>query len=66
MDKQQSKSTVRWLLEKAGRMDKGEERVAGRMAWVARGEYVRLLLKASSAIGSCSLSRREAEGERSS
>lgn len=34
------------------------------MGWVARGEYVRLPLRARPAIGSYLLSRREAEEER--
>ena len=37
--------------------------MTGRVGWVARGEYVRLLLKARPAIGSYMLSRREAEEE---
>lgn len=44
--------------------EKGEERAAGRVTWVARGEYVRLLLRTRPAIGSYLLSRREAEEER--
>lgn len=43
---------------------KGEERATGRVGWVARVEYVRLLLRARPAIGSYLLSRREAEEER--
>lgn len=39
--------------------------MAGRVGWVARGQYVRLLLlRARPAIGSYLLSRREAEEER--
>lgn len=44
---------------------KGEEKVAGRVGWVARGEYVRLLLlRAWPAIGSSLLCWRDAEEER--
>lgn len=44
---------------------KGEERVTGRVSWVARGEYVELLLlRAKPAIGRYLLSKREAEEER--
>lgn len=44
---------------------RGEERVAGRGGWVARGECVELLLwRAEPAIGRHLLSRREAGEER--
>lgn len=38
--------------------------MAGRVGWVARGEYVRLLLRARPVIGRYLLSRSEAEEER--
>lgn len=42
---------------------KEEESATGRLGWVARGEYVRLLLRTRPAIGSYLLNRREMEEE---